>query len=159
MILGMTTATFTLVHVILSLIGILSGFVVVFGLLQGKRLNGLTVLFLTTTALTSVTGFAFPNSHITPGIILGILSLVVLAVAIAARYIFHLTGAWLRVYVIGTVLALYFNVFVLIAQCFQKIPALKALAPTGTEPPFLIAQLIVMALFIPLGVLAGKRAR
>jgi hypothetical protein len=159
MILGMTTATFTLVHVILSLIGILSGFVVVFGLLQGKRLNGLTVLFLTTTALTSVTGFAFPNSHITPGIILGILSLVVLAVAIAARYIFHLTGAWLRVYVIGTVLALYFNVFVLIAQCFQKIPALKALAPTGTEPPFLIAQLIVMALFIALGVLAGKRAR
>jgi len=155
MILGMTTATFTLVHVILSLIGILSGFVVVFGLLQGKRLNGL----LTTTALTSVTGFAFPNSHITPGIILGILSLVVLAVAIAARYIFHLTGAWLRVYVIGTVLALYFNVFVLIAQCFQKIPALKALAPTGTEPPFLIAQLIVMALFIALGVLAGKRAR
>ena len=159
MILGMTTATFTLVHVILSLIGILSGFVVVFGLLQGKRLNGLTVLFLTTTALTSVTGFAFPNSHITPGIILGILSLVVLAVAIAARYIFHLTGAWLRVYVIGTVLALYFNVFVLIAQCFQKLPALKALAPTGTEPPFLIAQLIVMALFIALGVLAGKRAR
>jgi hypothetical protein len=155
MILGMTTETFTLLHVIVSLIGIVSGLVVVFGLLSGKRLNGLTLLFLITTALTSLSGFAFPNTHITPGIILGILSLVVLALATPARYVFHLAGGWRTTYAVGTVVALYFNVFVLIAQAFQKIPALKSLAPAG----FLAAQLIVMALFVWLGIRAVRGFR
>ncbi len=112
MILGMTTSTFTFVHVLLSLVGIGSGFVVVFGLLTGKRLDGWTALFLATTVATSVTGFLFPFDHLLPSHKVGIISLVVLAVAILARYAFHLTGAWRRVYVISALVALYLNVFV-----------------------------------------------
>src|SRR5271165_6144281 len=114
MILGMSTATFTLLHVLISLAGIGSGFVVVFGLLAGKRLDGWTSLFLTTTVLTSVTGFMFPFEKVTPGIKLGIISLVVLAVAIAARYAFHMTGVWRSIYAAGATLALYLNFFVLV---------------------------------------------
>jgi hypothetical protein len=156
-ILGMSTATYTFVHVLISLVGIGSGFIVMFGLLTGKRLDRWTVTFLITTALTSISGFFFPNDHVTPGIILGIISLAVLALAIPARYMFHLAGAWRSVYVIGAVLALYFNVFVLVAQCFEKIPALKALAPTQKEPPFLIAQLLVLLLFATITVFATVR--
>lgn len=159
MMLGMSLATFTVVHVLISLVGILSGFVVIFGLLAGKRLDSWTALFLTTTVLTSLTGFGFPFEHLLPSHIVGIISLVVLAIAIAARYAFHLGGAWRSIYVIGSTLALYLNVFVLVVQSFLKVPALHALAPMGNEPPFLIAQLVVMAAFLALGTLATKRFR
>jgi hypothetical protein len=159
MILGMTTSTFTLVHVLLSLLGIGSGLVVIFGLLTGKRLDGWTALFLVTTVATSVTGFGFPFDHLLPSHKVGILSLVVLTVAILARYVFHLRGAWSRIYAISAVVALYFNVFVLVVQAFLKVPALKALAPKQTEPPFLIAQLVVLVIFIVITILAAKRFR
>lgn len=151
--------TITLVHVVLSLVGIFSGLVVVFGLLQAKRLNNWTAVFLASTVATSATGFLFPVHHLLPSHAIGIVSLMVLAVAIPALYVFHLAGGWRRTYVITATIALYFNVFVLIAQAFMKVPALKELAPTQSEPPFLIAQLICMALFVVLGTLAVKRFR
>ncbi|MGB2620952.1 MAG: hypothetical protein WA857_21205 [Candidatus Acidiferrum sp.] len=153
MVFGMSY--FTLFHVLLSLIGIFTGFVAVFGMIAGKRLEGWTAVFLTTTALTSITGFLFPFHKVTPGIILGIISLIVLAVAIPARYVKHLEGAWRKIYAVTATLALYFNVFVLVAQLFAKVPALHALAPKGNEPPFLVSELVVMALFIVLGVAAA----
>jgi hypothetical protein len=146
--------TITLVHVILSLIGIAAGFVVLFGMLRAKPLDEWTALFLSTTVLTSVTGFFFPFHKFLPSHAVGILSLIVLALAIVARYMKHMEGGWRKTYVITALIALYFNVFVLIAQMFMKVPALHELAPTGSEPPFLVAQLIVMALFI----LVGRRA-
>lgn len=157
MILGMTTSTFTLIHVLLSLAGIGTGFIVVYGLLTGKRLDGWTAIFLATTILTSLTGFLFPVEHILPSHIVGIISLVVLAVAIAARYVLHLANAWRWIYVVCVVLALYLNSFVAVVQSFLKVPALKALAPTQKEPPFLVAQLAVMAIFIVVGILSVKR--
>ncbi len=157
MILGMTTFTFA--HVVLSLMGILSGFVVVFGLLGGKRLDGWTALFLVTTGLTNVTGFLFPFHKFLPSHGVGIVSLVVLAIAIFARYVRQLAGGWRRGYVVSAVIALYLNVFVLIAQLFMKVPALKAMAPTQSEPPFLVAQLPFMALFVVLAIAAAIRFR
>jgi len=157
MILGMTTSTFTLIHVLISLAGIGSGFIVVYGLLTGKRLGGWTAIFLSTTVLTSLTGFLFPVEHILPSHVVGSISLVVLAVAILARYAFHLSHAWRWVYVVCAVLALYLNTFVAVVQSFLKVPALKALAPTQKEPPFLVAQLAVMAVFVVLGILAVKK--
>jgi len=157
MILGMTT--FTFVHVLLSLIGILSGFVVVFGLLGGKRLDGWTALFLVTTVLTSVTGFLFPFHKFLPSHGIGIVSLVVLAIGNFARYVRQLAGGWRRGYAVSAVIALYLNVFVLIAQLFMKVPALRAMAPTGSEPPFLVAQLVCMALFVVLGIGAAIKFR
>jgi hypothetical protein len=159
MTLGLSLETFTIVHVVISLIGILSGFVVVFGLAGGKRFDGMAALFLTATVLTSVTGFMFPFEKITPGIKLGIISLVVLAIAIAALYAFHLAGPWRTIYAVGATLALYLNVFVLVAQAFEKVPALHALAPTGSEPAFLIAQLAVLVAFLVLGTFATIRFR
>jgi hypothetical protein len=150
-------STFTLVHVGLSLVGILAGLVVAFGMLSGKRLAGWTAVFLTSTVLTSATGFFFPFHRFLPSHAVGILSLLVLAVAIAALYAFHLAGGWRRTYVITAVLALYLNVFVLIAQLFMKVPALEAMAPTQSEPPFLAAQVVCLALFVVLGTLAVKR--
>jgi hypothetical protein len=157
MILGMTTSTFTLIHVLLSLAGIGAGFIVVYGLLTAKRLDGWTAIFLTTTVLTSLTGFLFPVEHILPSHIVGIISLVVLAGAILARYALHLVHAWRWIYVVCAVLALYLNSFVAVVQSFLKVPVLKALAPTQKEPPFLVAQLAVMAIFVVLGVLSVKR--
>jgi hypothetical protein len=157
MILGMTTSTFTLVHVLLSLAGIGSGLVVVCGLLTEKRLDGWTAIFLVTTVLTSATGFLFPFHQLLPSHKVGILSLVVLAIVIPARYLFHLAGAWRRIYVIGALVALYLNVFVAVVQAFLKVPALKALAPTQQEPPFLVAQLVVLVVFAGLTILAAKR--
>jgi len=151
--------TFTLVHVAISLVGILSGLVVLFGLIGGKRLDGWTALFLTTTVLTSLTGFFFPFHGVTPGIVVGILSLIVLALAIVARYPRQMMGGWRKTYVISGAIALYFNVFVLVAQSFQKIPALKELAPTQTEPPFAITQVVVLAIFVVLAVRAVKNFR
>src|SRR4051812_24907909 len=159
MILGMSTSTFTLFHVLLSLAGIGTGFIVVFGLLKRKSLNGWTAIFLTSTVLTSVTGFLFPFHQVTPGIILGVLSLLALAATICARYAFHLSGAWRSTYVITAIAALYFNCFAAVAQSFAKIPALKALAPTENEPPFFVAELLLLALFVFLGTLAVKKFR
>jgi len=150
-------AAFTLFHVALSLVGIFAGFAVLFALLSAKQSSGWTAVFLVTTAATSVTGFLFPFHKFLPSHVLGIVSLLVLAVTIPALYVFHLAGPWRRTFVIGAVLALYLNVFVLIAQLFMKIPALQALAPTQSEPPFLGAQVVVMLIFIVLGVLAAKR--
>jgi len=159
MVFGMSLATYTLIHVIISLVGIGSGLVVLFGMFGGKRIDGLTALFLATTVLTSLTGFGFPFEHVTPGIILGVLSLIVLALAIPARYSFHMAGKWRAIYVVTAVIALYFNCFVLIAQSFLKIPALHALAPKGNEPPFAIAQGVLLALFIVAGIRAVKKFR
>ena len=157
MIFGETPLTF--VHVILSLIGIFSGLVVVFGMLGAKRLDGWTGLFLITTVLTSATGFLLPAHGFMPSHAIGIISLAVLALAILARYSRHLTGAWRRTYVISAVIALYLNVFVLVVQLFRKVAALKELAPTQTEPPFAVAQLVVMIAFIVLGWIAAKKFR
>ena len=147
--------TFTDVHVAISLVAILSGLVVLFGLLTGRRLDHWTSFFLLTTVATSVTGFFFPFHGFTPAIGVGIVSLVVLAIAIFARYPRQLAGAWRWLYVISATFALYLNVFVLIVQSFQKVPALKALAPTQSEPPFLVAQLLALIIFVVLGTLAA----
>ena len=150
---------FTKLHVVISLIGIVSGLVVMFGLLSSRKSNGWTALFLTSTALTSVTGLFFPFKGVTPGIVLAIISLLVLAVAIVARYARHLSGAWRWIYVVTAMISLYLNVFVLVAQLFQKVTALKALAPTQSEPPFAITQLVVLAMFVLLTILAAIRFR
>jgi hypothetical protein len=157
MMLGMSLSTFTTVHVIISLVGIGSGLIVIFGMLSAKRLNGWTALFLLTTVLTSVTGFQFPFTHVTPGHKVGAISLVVLLISILARYSFHMVGKWRWIYVVTAIIAEYLNVFVLVVQGFEKIPALHAMAPTGSEPPFLVAQLVVMVLFIVLTILAVKK--
>jgi len=159
MVLGMSLSTFTLVHVLISLVGIGSGLLVVYGMLQGKRYDGATTIFLVTTVLTSVTGFLFPFERLLPSHIVGVVSLVALSVAIVARYARHMAGVWRTIYVVSAVLALYLNVFVLVAQIFLKVPAAHALAPTGKEPPFLVVQLIVMAIFVGLGVFAVKKFR
>jgi hypothetical protein len=147
------------VHVLISLVGIASGLVVLFGLIRAKRLEGWTALFLATTVATSVTGFGFPFDHLLPSHIVGFISLVVLAIAIAARYGFHLRGAWRHLYVICAVLALYLNVFVGVVQSFLKIPALRALAPKQTEPPFVVSQGIVFVAFVVLAIVAAIRFR
>ena len=158
MILGMTILTF--VHVVISLIGIASGFVVVFGLLTARRLDGWTAVFLSTTIATSATGFLFfPFHKFLPSHAVGILSLLVLALAVYARYARHLAGAWRGIYAIASVFALYLNVFVLIVQLFLKVPALNALAPTQTEMPFKLAQLVVLLLFVALGIFSTIRFR
>jgi hypothetical protein len=154
-----TLATYTLVHVLISLAGIGSGLIVMSGLLGGKRLDGWTAIFLSTTVLTSVTGFGFPFHEFLPSHAVGILSLIVLAVAIPARYTFRMAGPWRWVYVITAMVALYFNVFVLVAQLFLKVPALKALAPTQSEPPFAIAQGLVFAAFVVLTIAAVIKFR
>jgi hypothetical protein len=157
MILGMSTATYTLLHVLISLLGIGSGLIVMFGFLTGKRFEGWTAFFLVTTVLASATGFGFPFEHLLPSHIIGIISLLILAVTIPARYVFHLARAWRGIYVVGAGMALYLNVFVLVAQAFMKVPALHALAPTQKEPPFLIAQIVVLLVFAGLIILATRR--
>jgi hypothetical protein len=158
-ILGLSTSTFTLVHVVLSLVGILSGLLVLVGMLAAKRRAGWTLLFLTTTIATSVSGFFFPSDSFGPAHIVGVLSLVVLAVALAARYVNRLAGASRWIYVIAALLALYLNVFVGIVQAFQKLAFLQTLAPTQSEPPFLYTQLAVLAMFVVLGIVAMVRFR
>jgi hypothetical protein len=155
MVLGMTP--FTAIHVLLSLIGIVSGLVVLFGLITANPMKGWTLLFLVTTLATSVTGFFFPFHGFTPALGVGILSVFILIAAIAARYRFHLTDAWRWVYVVGTVIALYFNSFVLVVQAFLKIPGLHVLAPTGSEPAFALTQGIVLVFYLVTGFLAVKR--
>ena len=154
MILGLSISAFTTLHVIISLIGIVSGLIVVLGWLGGKTAPALTALFLATTVLTSVTGFLFPFSAFGRPQVVGAISLVLLVVALAALYVFHLVGAWRWIYIITATMALYLNCFVGVVQAFQKLPALQALAPTQSEPPFQIAQIAVLAILVVLGFLA-----
>jgi hypothetical protein len=150
---------YTIIHVIISLVGISTGLVVLLGMLAGNCLDGWTKWFLITTVLTSVTGFFFPFHGFTPAIGVGIISLLVLAVAIYARYSRQLAGHWRWIYVVTAVIALYFNVFVAVVQAFEKVPVSKAMAPTQTEPPFKVTQLVVLALFVVLGIVAAIRFR
>ena len=154
MILGMSVATFTIVHVIISLIGIVSGLIVLFGMFGSRRLPGWTALFLLTTILTSVTGFMLPSVGLTPARVFGVISLLLLAAALLALYGFRLGGAWRWIYAGGAVVALYLNCFVLVVQSFLKIPFLHPLAPTASEPPFLVAEGILFAIFVVLGIVA-----
>jgi hypothetical protein len=159
MTLGLSLPAFTQLHVIISLIGIATGFMVIFGMIGGRRFPLLTAIFLITTVLTNITGFMFPYKGITPGIVIGVLSTLVLILGIYALYAEHLRGGWRGCYVVSSVLAQFFNFFVLIVQSFQKIPALKAMAPTQSELPFKIAQLSALVVFIILGVIAYKKFR
>jgi hypothetical protein len=138
----------TVVHTAISLLAIGSGFVVLVGMLAGERLDRWTAFFLTTTIFTSATGFLFPVQKLLPSHVVGILSLLLLALALIARYGKHLAGLWRKVYVVTAVVSLYLNVFVLVAQAFQKIPPLRALAPTQDAAPFKITQLVVLLLFV-----------
>jgi hypothetical protein len=149
----------TWVHVIISLVGIGSGFVVIYGFLAARRLDIWTAIFLATTVLTSVTGFFFPVDHFTPGHAIGILSLMVLGPALWGRYSARMAGTWRTTYVICAMIAQYFNFAVLIIQSFGKVPVLKALAPTQSEPPFLVTHLIVLASFVALTWLSVIRFR
>ena len=159
MILGMSTTLFTQIHVAISLIAIAFGLVMALCMMMGKLPPKVVALFLLMTVLTSVTGFFFPFHGVTPGIVVGILSLVVLAFASLAYYGKHLAGGWRGTYVITAMFALYLNVFVLVAQCFEHIPSFHVLAPTGTEPPFKIAQGIVLVVFVVLTIVANKKFR
>jgi hypothetical protein len=149
--------TFTQIHVVISLIAIASGLVVMLGLLTRKRLDRWTALFLLMTLATTVTGFFFPFHGFTPALVVGVISMFLLALALIARYLRHLENAWRWIYVITALAALYLNVFVLIVQSFQKIPSLKALAPTQSEAPFLIAQLLTLLLFVVLSIVAAVK--
>lgn len=152
-------AAFTLFHVAISLVGIFTGFVVAAGLLTSKRLDGWTATFLIFTVATSVTGFFFPFHGFKPSYVVGALSLLVLLIAIFARYSRRTAGPWRWIYVVTAMVAQYLNVFVLIVQSFMKVPALKALAPTQTEPPFKLTQLVVLGIFIVLTLVASIRFR
>jgi hypothetical protein len=151
--------TLVVMHVLISLLGIASGLVVVIGLLAVRRLHGWTALFLTTTVATSVTGFVLPADHVLPSHVVGALSLLVLTIAIVARYPRDLAGPWRGIYVISAVTALYLNVFVGIFQAFLKVPALKAAAPTQSEPPFLLTQSAALVAFIVIGAFAVIKFR
>ena len=151
MILGLSTASFTFAHVAISLIGMGAGMVMLAGMLSGRRLAGWTEIFLLTLVATSLTGFLFPAR------VVGLISLVALAAAILALYVGKLSGLWRPVFVIGATLALYLDVFVGVVQAFQKIPALKPLAPTQTEPPFVVAQVATLVIFVALGAFAVRR--
>ena len=164
MILGMSTATFVLVHVVISLIGIVAGIIVMFGMLGSKRQDGLTAIFLLFTILTSATGFVIPpllSEKLLPSHMIGILSLVLLAIACVALYVMKLAGPWRWIYVVTALIALYLNVFVLVIQSFLKVPFLHALAPSvpPAEPPFAVAQGIVLVFFVIMIIGAWRRFR
>src|SRR5450631_154599 len=161
MILGMSLSAFTTLHVIVSLIAIVSGIIVMFGLLGSKPMPGMTAIFLLFTILTSATGFLFPFNGVTPGIIIGALSLVLLAIACVALCGMRLSGAWRWIYVLTALISLYFNVFVLVIQSFLKIPALTALAPGNppSGPAFAVLQGVVLVLFVLFIIGAIRRFR
>jgi hypothetical protein len=161
MILGMSLATFTMVHVIVSLTAIVAGLVVMFGMFGSRRMPSLTAVFLILTILTSLTGFMFPFNGITPGILIGILSIILLAVACFALYGMKLAGAWRWIYVLTALVSLYLNIFVLVIQSFLKVPALHALAPSvpPAEPPFAVVQGVVLVLFVVVIIAVLRRYR
>jgi hypothetical protein len=164
MVLGMSVATLTLVHVVISLIAIVAGLVVMFGLLGSKQMPGLTAIFLLFTILTSVTGFLFPFKELLPSHIFGIISLILLALACVALYVMKLSGAWRPIYIVTAMTSLYLNVFVLVVQSFLKIPALQALAPSvppapPSGPVFAVVQGIVLVLFVVAVIAIWRRFR
>jgi hypothetical protein len=161
MVLGMSLSAFTALHVIISLIGIVSGIVVMFGLLGSNRMPGLTAIFLLFTILTSATGFLFPFEKLLPSHIIGILSLVLLAVACIALYVMKLSGAWRWIYLLTALVSLYFNVFVLVIRSFLKVPALTALAPGNppSGPVFAVVQGVVLVFFVLVIIGAMRRFR
>ena len=159
MMLGMSLPVFTEVHVAISLFGIFTGLVVLFGMLSGHWLAKWNRLFLLSTVLTSVTGFMFPFTAVGPPHIIGAVSLIVLAFALMALYRHRLTGAWRWVYVLAASLALYLNVFVAVVQAFLKIPYFMALAPTQSEAPFQAAQAVVLVIFVIMAVVAVRKFR
>jgi hypothetical protein len=161
MVLGMSLATFTLAHVVISLIGIVAGLIVMFGMLASDRKPGLTAIFLLTTILTSATGFLFPFTQLLPSHMVGILSLLLLAIACIALYAMGLAGPWRWIYVVTALLSLYFNVFVLVIQSFLKIPALTAVAPGNppSGPVFAVVQGIVLVFFVLMIIGAWRRFR
>ena len=150
---------YTIIHTLISLVAIFTGIIVLFGMLGGHRLDGWTKWFLITAVATTITGFFFPFHGFTPAIGLGIISLPFLALTIYACYPKQLAGAWRWIYAIGAVICLYFNLFVLVVQLFEKVPALHAMAPTQTEAPFKLTQLTVLLLFVLLGIVAAIRFR
>jgi hypothetical protein len=152
---GIPTSVFLQIHVFISLIGIASGFVVLYGLLTGRPLGGWTALFLASTVLTGITGFPLPPYGFDPARVVGVILLVLLGIAIVSLYGFRLAGAWRWIYISTAVAALYLNVFVGVTQAFQKLSFLQPLAPTQSEPPFLVAQIAVLIAFVALGVLAA----
>jgi len=159
MILGMPVSTFTLIHVLISLVGILTGIVVIIGLCGNSRLSGWTGLFLITTLLTSLTGFLFPIKAIEPPHIVGALSLVLLIPCLLGLYMYKLAGNWRWTYVITAVAVLYLNVFVGMVQAFGKIGFLHTLAPKGNEPPFAVAQGVVLVLFVIIAIVGVRKFR
>lgn len=156
---GLSLATFTMVHVIISLVAIAAGYVVVCQFLNSRPLGIWNSTFISTTVLTTVTGFLFPNLTLTPAVITGIISSIVLAIDLYAFYGKRMNGKWRAIYVVTAIIALWFNSFVLVVQTFQKIAFFKALAPTQSEPPFLIAQVALLALIVVLGFLSVRRFR
>ena len=156
MVMGMSLSNFTMLHVVISLLAIACGIVVLLGMLAGKPFDSLTTTFLVTTILTSATGFFFPSTQLLPSHILGVISLIVLAIALVGYFYYELAGNWRWIYIASATVALYLNVFVAIVQAFLKIPALRAMAPTQTEPPFLILQGAALAVFVILGAYAVK---
>ena len=152
MIFGMSISAFTQLHVVISLVAIVAGIVVVAAMLGSKMVSGWTALFLATTVLTSVTGYFFPADRVLPSHIVGGISLLVLVLAIAALYGYRFVRSWRWIYVVGAVMALYLNVFVLVAQGFQKIAFLNALAPTQSDPGFVISQSVVLIVFVVVGI-------
>lgn len=157
MILGMSLPVFTLVHIAISLVGLAAGFGVLFGFLASRELPSWTKTFLVFTILTSATGYLFPFDKVLPSHAVGAISLALLAVAVVALYVFHLAGAWRWIYVSSAVAALYLNAFVLVVQTFLKNPALVQIAPAQSEPPFLVAQALLLVAFVALGTLAVRR--
>ena len=157
MILGISLAAFTKMHVILSALGIASGLIVLSEMLRGKVAGGWTAIFLATTVLTSVTGFPIPPFGFDAPRGVGALSLVLLAFAIAALYVFNLARHWRWIYVVTAITALYLNCFIAVTQAFQKVPVLHAAAPKQAEPPFLLAQVVLFVIFVALGLFSLAR--
>jgi hypothetical protein len=157
MILGLSIHAFTMLHVVISLIGIVAGLVVLYGMINSHEIGGWTVLFLAATILTSLTGFLFPRVGFTPAQGVGLVSIFVLTAALLAQYVFNLAGPWRWIYVASAVMALYLNVFVGVVQAFKKVPFLQRLAPTQSEPSFIIAQTVMLVIFGVLGYLAVKK--
>ena len=159
MVLGMPLATFTALHVALSLIGLLAGYIMLFGMIAGRPTGFTTPVFLATTIVTSATGCLFPVTQLLPSHIVGIISLVVLAVAVIALWLRRLEGPWRWVYVVTATTALYLNTFVAVVQAFLKLPVLQPLAPTQSEPPFAVVQGLVLVALIGLGYVAVRKFR
>ena len=154
---GIPTASLLQIHVVLSLIGIASGLIALYGLLSDKMLPGWTALFLATTILTSITGFPLPPFGFDPPRAIGTISLVLLTLAVLALYVLRLAGPWRSIYIVTALVALYLNTFVGVVQAFQKLSFLQPLAPTQSEPPFIITQLVVLVAFVVFGILAVRR--